>query len=252
MIVAIFCVWDGLELLRAAVDNIKKSVDQVIIVFSVNSNYGETIEFPIDEYQDCLLVNFEPNLQYKPARNETAKRNAGLEYAKRIGAEFFIMLDADEFYDPKEFSESMKLMAYKSIKGLVCKSKVYFKSPTLTIGLDTTYVTAIHRMEKNLQFVYNYQAYPFVTHKGILRIDPTRRPNVDDGIMLTGNMTMHHYSWCRKDIMQKIRNSTAPSLRERKDLILEDLELAAPGRMCATYNKELYPAADQFNLSGLF
>jgi glycosyltransferase involved in cell wall biosynthesis len=252
VIVAIYNVWDGLELLRASVDNIKKCVDHVIIVFSVNSNHGEINEFPIDDYQDCLLVNFEPNPAYRPARNETAKRNAGLQYAKQIKADFFIMMDADEFYQPEEFKEAMMLMDYPAVKGIVCKSKVYFKSPTLTIGEDTTYVTAIHRLTPNLQYVYNYQAYPFVTHKGILRIDPTRRPNVDEGIMLSQRLVMHHYSWCRKDIMQKIRNSTAPSLRDRKDLILEDLELAAPGRMCATYNKELYPAIDHFNLSGLF
>lgn len=252
MIVAIYNVWDGLELLRASVDNIKKCVDQVIIVFSVKSNHGELNEFPIDDYADCILINFEPNMDYRPARNETAKRNAGLEYAKSIKADFFIMMDADEFYDPAEFTESMKLMAYPAIKGLVCKSKVYFKRPTLTIGYDTTYVTAIHRMDKSLQYVYNHQAYPFMTHKGVLRIDPTRRLNIDSGVMLTHRLVMHHYSWCRKDIMQKIRNSTAPSLRERKDLILEDLAYATPGRMCETYNKELYGALDGFNLERLF
>lgn len=254
MIVAIYNVWDGLELLRASIDNILKcGVDKVIIVYSDVSNYGEVSKFPLEHFEDCVLVHHEPYQPEKfyPGDNETNKRNAGLEKAKELGAEMFIMMDADEFYFESEFKAAIKILRHTSYDGIVCKSIVYFSKPTLTIGQDTTYVTHLHKLNSEMRFCFNLN-YPYGTHEGIMRIDPTRRLNINGNVYLAKEITMHHYSWVRKNYRSKIRNSTATFLRTIEKELLNSLEKAEPGHVCAFYNKELQAAPDYFDLSKLF
>ena len=254
MVVAIYNVWDGLELLRASVDNILKcGVEKVIIVYSDVSNYGEVSKFPLELFQDCVLVQHEPYQPetFYPGDNETNKRNAGLEKAKELDAEMFIMLDCDEFYFPTEFKKAIEDLRASEFTGMVCKSIVYFGKPTLTIGFDTTYVTHLHKLNPEMQFCFNH-SYPFETDAGIMRIDPTRRLNINSGVQFNEAITMHHYSWVRHNYKSKIRNSTTSFLRSIENEILRSIKAAEPGHVCALYNKELKAAPDYFNLARLF
>lgn len=246
MFVAVIVAWDH-ELLRACVDNFLKSVDKVIIVWSNQSNYGQKLIFPVDQFHDCILIQHEPDLSLIPHKNEQNKRNAGLEAAKRIGAEYFIMGDMDEFYQPEDVRFWYEYLRHCNVEGLVCRSHVYFGSPTLTIGEDVTYISFIHRIRPSLKYVFT-QDYPYTRHEGKLRIDPTRRLNVTMNVRLIGAVC-HHYSWYRKDYSEKIDNSSAGSLKKIKQEILLDLENAKEGYFVKSiYHKTLVKAPNLFNL----
>jgi hypothetical protein len=142
--VAIFNIWaDCLCLLPYAIENIRPVVDEIIVVYSWKSNRGNTIQYELPK--DCILLQCEPSSTV-PHINETAKRNAGLEAAKKLGFTHFIMMDSDEFYVQSEFKREKEKILEMNSSGSVCRVKTYFRSPTLTIGEDSTLVPFIHKI----------------------------------------------------------------------------------------------------------
>lgn len=239
---AIFCVWDDWEMLSYSIKNIKPVVDGIIVVYSRYSNYGEHSPGIIEggEY-----YNWEPNPQFPAMYNETAKRNYGLELARRQEYTHFIMMDADEFYEPHAFARETERFHVENIDGLVCATQVYFKSPKLTIGLDITLVPFIHKITPTLKHEFN-RNYPFAWDKRQIRIDPTRSLNINTGVSWSP-IVCHHYSWCRRDYAKKIRNSTARANLERST-IMQDLAVAKEGAFCNFYGKTLIRASVDFKI----
>src|SRR5690606_7710468 len=111
----------------------------------------------------------------------------------------FIMMDADEFYEQDIFEREKKHIEQSAVIGSVCRIKTYFKSPTLTIGYDRTLVPFIHKVSPRLKYHLNYRNYPFAYDGETPQIDPTRRLNISSGVS-AAIITMHHYSYIRKDM----------------------------------------------------
>lgn len=241
---AVYVVWDDWDMLDYSVKNIDKLVDGFIIVGSINSNYGDVSEIP-DRWKDKVAI-YEPILTRSASENETAKRNYGLTIAKKSGYTHFLMLDSDEMYEPEPFlKEKERFERNPSLQGLVCASHVYFKSPKLTIGLDTTRVTFIHKITPTLKFEFN-RRFPYAWEGLSIRIDPTRQLNINSGVEWS-DIICHHYSWVRSDYEKKIRNSTARANIE-KSTIREDLLSAKEGYFCKFYQKPLIRASVDFNI----
>lgn len=242
-LVCVYSVWDDYDLLRISVENMMPLVDGFIIVASEKSNYGEVS--PIPEWLKDNVYIREPELS-NPMNCETDKRNYGLRLAKEKGYTHFIMCDADEFYNPVDFlKEKQRFIDNPDLLGLVCATQVFFKSPCLTIGLDTTRVPFIHKITPDLHHSFN-RRYPFAWEGQQIKIDPTRSLSINSGVEWS-DIVMFHYSWVRKDYEKKIRNSTARSNIERST-IREDLENAKPGYFCKFYGKTLHEVPNYFNL----
>lgn len=220
---AIYNVWADYDWLIHSMKNIHPLVEGVFIICSEYSNYGEYCEqYPYwkEEVFECTNVRtfgFEPQKGLPPMQNETDKRNYGLKIAREQGYTHFICLDADELYEPEEFlREKQRFIDNPDLQGLVCASQVYVKSPTLTIGLDTTRVPFIHKITPTLKHEFN-RSYPFAWEGKNIRIDPTRSLNINSGVEWS-DIILHHFSWCRKDYDSKIRNSTARANIQKMDL----------------------------------
>lgn len=217
---AIFICWADWDLLEHSIENIKPLVDGVIVIAPSKSNYGEISHPPSNWFvanSKSFQFHVSSSFGTSATISETQHRNNGLFYARESGFTHFIMMDSDEFYDPIEFRKAKDYLNSKpNLNGLVCKSQVYVKSPTLTIGLDTTLVPFIHKITPGLKHEFNRQ-YPFAWEGKNIRIDPTRSLNINSGVEMI-DVTMHHYSWVRSDIGRKIRNSTARANLERMDL----------------------------------
>jgi len=241
---AIYNVWDDWDILEHSIRNIRPLVDGVIVIFSRYSNYGEHSP-GITEGGD--YYNWEPHKSANPMQSETDKRNYGLELAKKQGYTHFLMMDADEFYEHEPFKKEKERFLNPNLKGLICSCQTYFKSTKLTIGLDTTLVTFIHKLEPNMRFEMN-RNFPFAWDKMTrqIRIDPTRQLNINTGVEWS-KIRMHHYSWIRKDFEKKIRNSSARANIERST-IRQDLALAKEGYFCKFYGKTLIRASVNFNI----
>lgn len=254
---AIYNVWGDWDWMELSYERMRPLVDGVIIVYSERSNYGEFSEIPYpwdmnkNPYSflyyadDDLHIDQREPVFHHPAHSETDKRNFGLEMARELGYTHFVTMDADEVYSPEEFNAAKKLFEDPELQGLVCRCQTYFKSPQLTIGLDTTLVPFIHKITPTLKHDFN-RSYPFAWEGQAIRIDPTRSFNINSGVKMC-DVTMHHYSWVRKDHEKKIRNSTARANLERST-IREDLALAKEGYFCKFYQNTLVRAQVDFNI----
>lgn len=243
-IAAIYSVWADWDILKYSLKNVTPLVDGVIIVGSEYSNFGEFSHIPVEFYGLNLYI-YEP--KFKNARDsETDKRNFGLGVARNLGFTHFLTIDSDEMYEANPFLSAVDLFKSKpDLQGLVCNCQTYFKSPKLTIGLDTTLVPFIHKLTPTIRHEFN-KNYPFAWEGRNLRIDPTRSLNINKGVERT-DLIMHHMSWVRKDYQKKIRNSTAKANLERST-ILNDLVEAKEGGFCQYYGKPLVRATVDFNI----
>lgn len=262
--IAIYNVWSDWDLLELSMKNILPMVDGVLVVFSRNSNFGEFSPEPLDfmtrfdEPSKITMINAEPVPGKSAMQSETAKRNCGLHHAKILGYTHFLMMDADEFYVQDEIFADME--CFKSdpeLLGLVGKVKCYFRLPTLTIGYDVTLVPLIHKITPGLKFEFNRQ-YPFAwteidgvafTEKKRIRIDPTRAMNINSGVKWSST-TMHHFSWVRKDIMKKVRNSTARQNLEQSTIVKDYLDATA-GKYCQFYKTKIESCENLFNIPAI-
>lgn len=243
---AIYNVWDDWDLLSISIENIFQLVDGVIVVYSRKSNYGELSDPPYNlAFPGNVELFQEEPVHAHALHAETGKRNYGLSLARKQGYTHFIMLDADEFYEPKQFWNARQHVEQTGISGLVVESYVYFKSPTLTIGKDITLVPHIHKLTPNIKHEFN-KHYPFAWEGKQIRIDPTRSLNINSGVEMF-DCPMHHYSWVRKDYQKKIRNSTARANLQRST-ILQDLVNAKEGYFCEFYQKRLIRVSNRFGI----
>jgi glycosyltransferase involved in cell wall biosynthesis len=257
MVIAIYNVFDGLELLPYSLNNLLQVVDHALLVTQDVSNHGERQETykQVAHLQSpkVSIIRYEPDLSQTPGENERLKRNFGLSWAKNRDFYLFMDVDCDEFYHPDELQQAKEWVISQKLNGLVCRSQVYFKSPVLTVGIDVTLVPIMlrvdgctHVMNKNMPYAWSEtDKVPFTQRKQI-RIDPTRQVNFTTGIEWT-DIIMHHYSWVRKDYGLKIRNSSARDNIQRST-VLDNLVNSKHGYYCDFYGKHLTSCPNVFGL----
>lgn len=242
----IYNIFDGEELIGASIDCLFDHVDLIIIVYQTISNFGE-------EYNPLLNISelhggkieflrYDPDLSLGAMTNERIKRNIGLEFAKVNHCTHFLHIDTDEFYD--DFKSCKEIYRRSRHSGSVCRMHTYFKKPTLRFDRPEDYfVPFIHELRPDT--ITGNSSYKFWC-------DPTRTVNEQDVVELP--IFMHHFSWCRKDIMRKMRNSSANMTDNRvlkNNLILEDYNSPElkEGFFVRNWNRHLVEVDDKFGLS---
>jgi len=208
---AIYCIWDGVTLLKGSMNCLKNYVDIFIIVWQDISNFGEQYdpfeELDLSDYP-CVFVKFAPEI-IAGTLNEKKKRNLGIETAKQLNCTHFVQMDCDEYY--MDFGAAKQAYINSNIPGSVCKIFTYFQKPIYRCDIeDGYYVPFIHQLRPDTRT--GERDYPFY-------VDPTRRINEPSVVIL--DVYMHHFSWIRRDIGKKCRNSSAKKNIE-KGTILED------------------------------
>jgi len=238
---AIYNVWDGCELLKHSIDSIKKGVDLFIIVYQTKSNFGEEFN-PLSEILEATEGLNVIRHKYDPPfivgfQNEVNKRNIGIDIAKQNGCTHFLNIDCDELYE--NFTEAKKLFIESGAEGSVCRLFTYFKLPTLRFETaDGYFVPFIHKL--NPDMAAGYMAYPFYC-------DPTRGINCKNVVELP--VFMQHYSWVRKDIERKCRNSSAKANIERGTMLKSYYDPnCGPGYYVKDYEKNLIEVENYFGI----
>lgn len=204
---AIWNIFDGEELLTYSVNQIKSEVDVRIAVIQTTSNRGELYEPKFKYSLFDYVLQFEPNPRKSPMENETDKRNMGIDFAKTLEASHYILLDCDELYITREFARLKKIL--ESAEYSACRMYTYYGIPTKRIEpIESYYVPFINKLTP-LTKVGNNRNYSALC-------DPTRKDmrlrNAKD-LVLFNNPVMHHFSWVRKDLARKLRNSTSEVYR---------------------------------------
>jgi hypothetical protein len=248
---AIYNIWCGDELLSGSVDCIKDHVDLIIFVYQVESNFGE-FHNPFDTIsQVCkglpftVIQKYIPDLSKGGTQNEISKRNIGIDIAAKLDCTHFIHLDCDEYWE--DFEAAKNQFISSGAVSSVAQMWTYFKKPTLRfVHSEPYFVPFITKLEKGIA-VGSY-TYPYYC-------DPTRKPgfpvfksvyNKFNTIVIS--QKMHHYSYVRKDILRKIRNSSAKKNIEKSNILEDYFKELSEGSYIGFFRQKLIEVDNQFNI----
>lgn len=209
---ASYSVWDGEELLEFSIRSIRNAVDYVNVVWQRLSWYGTPCDDGLEEHLQRLkgmglideLFYFEPELGISPNLNETNKRNVGLEAARARGCSHLITMDTDEFYDETEFKQAAEYLLRYDITHSACNQFMYDAIDLRRAAPADWFAPFLYQISQGQIFECN--AFPETPWM----IDPSKKILItaDSKLCFLGQVTLHHYRAVRKNLSQKIDNSS--------------------------------------------
>ncbi len=214
-------LFDGEELLEASIKNIRNHVDHISVVYQTISNFGHPCSPTMEELLNNLvrqkliddLIYYPTDLNLRPSRNETKKRQIGLQFAKRKKCSHFMTMDADEFYIGEQFQQAKKQIEEEKIDCSVVQYINYVKSPCYQIAMDPEEPVLVPFIGK-LGFFSKIKINAYFPGN----VDPTRRFNGKKRIHIFNPETilMHHMWAVRRDLDKKFNSSTMNTKPEKR------------------------------------
>ncbi len=225
-----YSVYDGEEILEASIRSIRSSVDYINVVWQRISWYGEPASKTLEPLLQRLLkeklidelIEFEPDIHRKPGKNETMKRNIGLKAARKAGCTYFMTMDTDEFYKKEELQEAKEFILKNNITHSYVSQNVYGLNPEELLLSDTcccqffSRITFFSRLRNE--------------KKAIALVDPTRKMSHIPWFLggsrhyFLHMIRMNHYTFIRRDIEKKFRNSSCDIVQIEKDTGIQNCE----------------------------
>jgi hypothetical protein len=206
---AIYNTFDGEELLAGSIAQIDDQVDEVLIIYQLQSNIGEyypelltTLAAIKQRWQKVRLRKYEPDLNLTPSNNERTKRQIGLDWAMELGCTHYLFLDNDEYYDTQAFAAAKAKLKLGEYDASACRLYTYYKQPIYRLQpMENYWVPFIGRLKPGMK----------AGGKFPVLVDPTRgvEPIERCYLFAEHDLMMHHFSYVRKDIGRKLRNSSA-------------------------------------------
>ena len=221
-----YTVFNGLELLKPAIEHHKELVDEIIICYQTTSNKGEvntSVEHIVKNIADrtgAHVIMFAPDLRMSTKQNEIIKHNLMLQYAKKIRCSHIVMSATDHFYVKKEFTEAVNHSIFIDANVTFTKMYTYFKYPTWQLTPMEDYcMPFLIKINSNTKFerTSNFPVY----------IDPSIQVNTCRPFYLfePEQICMHHYSMVRHDIVGKFKNAAA-SIRWTAEMVNQFIDEA--------------------------
>lgn len=241
-LVAIYSVYDGEELLPYSVKQIRPHVDAVVCTYQTTSNRGEHYEPVFKMSLFDAVMQYKPRATWPASENEKEKRNVALQEAKKLFPKMthFIFLDCDELYIPEEFAKAKVEVYELGVDASFCNIETYYSKPTLRLFPPETYF---------VPFICKYSNTSYLGHnrelwkRGIIS-DPTRTPVQVKNYRLLQNR-MYHFSFVRKDISRKFRNSSSDKYAQNWRQLTEDFN---NGKLVHFKGHELQECKNLFNI----
>lgn len=208
-----YSVFDGEELLEASIKSIRSQVDYINLVYQDISWYGKKAADTLYDVLERIkasglvdeIIRYDVDLSLKPRRNEIHKRNMGLSYARNAGCTHFMTMDCDEFYREAEFAAAKELIIYEGVTHSYCNMLCYADTCDKWI-VDPSYIGYVPffcELTRSSLLERNNRTPCF--------IDTTRQPSHFWGakyLVLEPVLKMHHMKYLRRNLSQKIDNSS--------------------------------------------
>ena len=211
-IVALYTVFNGLELLDKSIECIFPHVDEILICYQEKSNKGnrsETVFPAVKKYigqHKFNVIGFEPHLDLNTKENERRKHNRMLDFAKRLNCTHFLFMATDHFYLHEEFERAKHNLLLRSYDATFSQMFTYYKHPTWQLTPpEEYYMPFICRLYPETKVVQcRRDAYPaYVDPALMINTCATYHKYAQSELM------MHHYSMIRNDIKDKFANAAA-------------------------------------------
>lgn len=203
MIAFCYTVFDGLEFLEASIENHRPFVDAVIVCYQRISNNGltnEKLEQTLADLRGCVLVEYKTDLTLSTKENERRKHNLMIETARQLGCTHFILSATDHFYEPDDMKKIPALLKYDvTFTGMFTYYK--FSDWQLT-PVENYFMPFVTKLSPNTCISNIVKNYPVL-------VDPSVRVNTFRNSKLITDIMLHHYSFVRENITEKLNNSAS-------------------------------------------
>ena len=125
--VGIIC-YEGTEHLRTIVGGLRSSVDNITLLWSDESYRGVmAAKKDYDEVHSMLTeglvddIIYFKNVQHLPEReNETIRRNQAMSYFQKLGIDYALIMDSDEFYVKEELDTALSVIRTWLTSNILC------------------------------------------------------------------------------------------------------------------------------------
>jgi hypothetical protein len=229
---ALYLVYNGLELLEGSIDQIYSETDVIILGWQSVSHYGERsseVEPFVNKlkkkYKKVVLFEFKPRPNPKKSSNfakqeERRKINQMIKVAQGLSCTHFFISATDHYYNSSQFVNAKEKA--KQYDVTASKMYTYFKKPEWRLNpIETYYMPFICKLRVN-------QTYSADTHgKWNVYVDPALciLPNDSFYEFKEDELMMHHYSFVRNDVQNKLRNAAARrNFNNKIDDIIKEYE----------------------------
>lgn len=215
-----YSVFDGLELLEQSIKSIRQEVDYVNLVWQDISWNGRPSSEDVGAFVQKMknkgladeIIKFTPDISLKAARNEEIKRNIGLEAAKKIGCDYFMTMDCDEFYMQNEMREAKRFILKHNITHSYCCFVCYGLKPTIRLVEPSNY--AVHffcKINEDSRLGSGFGK----NENRVAVVDKSRELSDFYGAKyyFLQNVKMHHMSFVRRSFSEKFYCSSCQDLK---------------------------------------
>lgn len=204
-------VFDSEELLEGSIKQIRSLASYVSVVYQKKSNFGYDCNSDLLEVLNNLkakklideIIEYHPNIFIKPAFNEVNKRNIGLELSRKNNCTHHISIDCDEYYITEDFKNIINEIAVQDYDATFCQMQTYYKSWKYKYAVaEEYYVPLIFKIRNGVKYKLHELC--------VVECDPTRSMKLSNfKIYKRSEIEMHHGSYIRKNLAQKLVNSSA-------------------------------------------
>lgn len=200
-------IFSGLELLEESIKRVRPFTHHINVVYQDTSNTGikkpEIHDFVLWLHKEELIDSnsfFVPFCD-NPKRNETQKRNTGLQVCRLAKCTHFMSMDSDEYYIPAQLDYVIKDIDKYGHRSTACQMQTYYKSTQYVLDPpEEYYVPLIYKIDERS---FDQGAYTGV------KVDPSRKMKGKMKRYGRKEIEMHHLSYVRDDIRDKLRNASA-------------------------------------------
>jgi len=200
-------IFSGLELLEGSIKCIRPYAKHINVCYQAISNTGiskpEIHEFVMWLHKKNLIDSnafFTPIFNH-PKDNETYKRNIGLNVCRLSGCTHFMSMDSDEYYKGDQLEYVINDIEKNGHISSACQMQTYYKSTKYALDPpEDYYVPLIYKIDGRS---FDQAAQTDV------KVDPSRKMKGKMKKYNRSEIEMHHLSYVRDDIRDKLRNASA-------------------------------------------
>lgn len=247
MLIACYTVFNGLELLEDSINNIKDVVDDVIIAWSDCSHNGNKCDKIADFIRklDVKSYKFTPNLRKSAKEIEKDKHLFLVSKAKELGAEYVILMATDHFYKKDDVIRAKEFLNNNpKINATATPMYTYFKEPTMRLEPCEKYF---------MPFICRTPSK--IVRKFPVRVDPACNFYPNKPFHLFKDIYLHHYSWLRLDVRDKLENAAARcNWKHKIESFIEQYEQFDESKNDFSYypNHKIVECDSEFNFENFF
>lgn len=198
--------FEGTEFLNPIINELKDMLHHVVIGYQNISYHGDKISDKdlkeiinvkkIGLADEILEIKLDTNQEAR--QQETAKRNKLLDHLEAAGCTHALIIDSDEFYNADAFRNAISIIEKHDAECTYCEYINYYHDLQhyevypFEQGMYVPFITKI-----KYRFVWESKAIT-------LPSDPTRRYNTAAQVIPWETIKMHHLSWVRDNIRDKL------------------------------------------------